>query len=553
LKPNMKIENPLTNRLIGHRYLLLSVLCGLLYLANLGGYRLFDVDEPRYAETARFMVASGDYIVPRFNGAYRFEKPVLTYWLIAAGYRLFGVGEWAARLPSALAGLGTVLLTCLLAGRIRSPGRGLAAGAILACCLQFIALGRWVLTDMHLCFFFTGCLVFFYLGQNEGNDSKARLYFLGAFAFSGFSVLTKGPVGLVLPAAISAAFLFSTGQLHGCLRRIPITLGISLFAAITLPWYVLVTIRSDFEFFRVFILQHNFLRFFGEVAPGGQHIEPFYYYLPWLLAGSYPWTFFALQSVFNPLRPFIRAFGKAQALQGNGAFPLVWTLLVILFFSLSRAKLPTYITPAFPPLAVLLADYLAQTTAVSPGRRPLRLVVPAILGVVFALGLGVYLLAEGNKLAPFSLGNLPYAAAAVILAGPLAAFSFLLTRRLTAAFSLQITGQILFTWLLAFSVLPLVSGHRQEPQIRLIDKADEIIGDRGRLAAYRYHKTALAFYSEKPVMFLEPGETAALDTLNVPFAVITIDRYAEELTSRAPYLKLISSAEHLVLLGQSGN
>ena len=144
--------------IIRRRYLWLILLCGLLYLVNLGGYRLFDVDEPRYAETARYMVASGDYVVPIFNGRYCFEKPVLTYWLIAGSYRLFGIGEGAARLSAALCALGTVLLTCLLAGRLRSPGRGLAAGAVLACSIQFIGLGRWAITDMPLCFFFTARL-----------------------------------------------------------------------------------------------------------------------------------------------------------------------------------------------------------------------------------------------------------------------------------------------------------------------------------------------------------------------------------------------------------
>ena len=160
----MNSDNFLISLLIRYRYPLLSILCGLLYLVNLGGYRLFDVDEPRYAETARFMVASGDYVTPVFNGSYRFEKPVLTYWLIAASYRIFGVNEWAARLPSGLAGLGTVLLTCLLAGRIWGSGRGLIAGVVLASSMQFIFLGRWAITDMHLCFFMTGCLVLFYLG-----------------------------------------------------------------------------------------------------------------------------------------------------------------------------------------------------------------------------------------------------------------------------------------------------------------------------------------------------------------------------------------------------
>ena len=199
----MERENHFIRTLIVHRYTVLCLFCCLLYLTSLGGYRLFDVDEPRYAETARYMTESGDYVLPIFNGAYRFEKPVLSYWLIAASYHLFGVNEWGARFPSALTALGTVLLTCLLAGRLWNAGTGLAAGAILACCLQFIALGRWAITDMHLTLFVSATLVLFYLGTTAEDKKKGRFYHLGSFACSGLAVLTKGPVGFVMPELVA--------------------------------------------------------------------------------------------------------------------------------------------------------------------------------------------------------------------------------------------------------------------------------------------------------------------------------------------------------------
>jgi 4-amino-4-deoxy-L-arabinose transferase-like glycosyltransferase len=544
----MENINSLSGWLVRYRYPVLCLLCGLLYLTNLGGYRLFDVDEPRYAETARFMTASGDYVMPVFNGKYRFEKPVLSYWLIAACYKLFGVNEWAARFSSALAALGTVLLTCLVAGRLWSPGLGLAAGTLLASCLQFIALGRMALTDMHLCFFLTGSLVFFYLGYMSENKTSSKLYHFGAFSFAGLSALTKGPVGLILPLAVGAAFIFSTRGRSGIRGSLSFLPGIIAFMAITLPWYILVTLRSDFQFFRIFILQHNFQRFFGEVAPGGQHVQPFYYYLLCLLAGSYPWSFFALQSILIPLPALIKNIRKAGFSFDKRAFPLVWAWTVLLFFSLSRAKLPTYITPAFPPLAILIAAYWANITGGGHGGR--QLLIPASLSCACAAVGAIFLSIKGSHLAPFPLGKIPLFTAAILLFGPLVAFVLTYKRRFGAAFNAQTIGQLLFTWLLAFYILPLVSEHRQEPQISLIVSAQALLGDRGTLAAYRYRKTALPFYSRRVVLFLEKDQAASLDTLAGPVTVITRENNRSELLSAVPGLKLISRAGDLVLLGR---
>ncbi|HLA40218.1 MAG TPA: glycosyltransferase family 39 protein, partial [Candidatus Glassbacteria bacterium] len=354
------------------------------------------------------MVASGDWLIPRFNGDYRFEKPVLTYWLIGASYTIFGVNEFAARLPSALAALGAVLLACLLAGRIAGSGAGLIAGVILTTCLQFVALGRTCLTDMHLTFFLTAGLVLFYLGLDSERKEPARRYLLGAWAACALAVLTKGPVGLLLPAAIAGAYLLARPDRNAGLRKIPFISGIILFLTISLPWYVAITLASDFEFFRVFILQHNVQRYFGEVAAGGQHVEPFFYYLSVLLAGIYPWSFFVLQALLYPLVSAVRELRNNRSVGDHRLFPLLWALGVLLFFSLSRAKLPTYITPAFPAVAVLLAVYLGDVKERMSCKPKLALILPALLGLVFALALAAYLAFQAGNAVEFPLGILPF-------------------------------------------------------------------------------------------------------------------------------------------------
>jgi len=313
---------------------------------------------------------------------------------------------------------------------------------------------------------------------------------------------------------------------------------------------VLVTLRSDFEFFRVFIIQHNIQRFFADVAPGGQHLEPFYYYLPCLLLGIYPWSFFAVQAIISPVRSLSRRWKSERALTGKTTFPLLWCVLVLLFFSLSRAKLPTYITPAFPPLAILIAGYFYRLASPPSGRRSkASLLVPVLLGVFAAAALAVFLIAGAENIAPFELGNLPLLTALAVSCGPLGAVVLVIRHRLAGAFIFQAAGQTLLALLLALSILPAVSNFRQEPQKRLTEQACAWLGDSGTLAAYRYRKTALSFYSQRVVLYLEADDKGNnIANLPEPLAVITRERHRDELVQKCPFLSILAVDQGLVLL-----
>ncbi|MBW7996027.1 MAG: glycosyltransferase family 39 protein [Candidatus Glassbacteria bacterium] len=529
----MPFGGGVSSLLVRGRYLALLLLCAALYVPNLGGYLLFDVDEPRYAETARVMVETGEWVVPYFNGEYRFEKPVLTYWLIGASYKLFGVGEFGARLPSALAAAGTVLLTCLAAGRLFSSGTGLAAGAILAVCLQFVGLGRMALTDMHLAFFITATLATFVIGIGHPERNRRRLWLLGTWFASALAVLTKGPVGLVLPGAVALAYIALSGDIITKLRNVPWLTGFALFCLTTLPWYAAVTLRSDFEFFRTFIIRHNLQRFAGEVAAGGQHVEPFYYYVPVVLLGVLPWTFFLAQAVIVPMRETAVSLVRSRRVSDPRLFPLLWALGVIGFFSIARAKLPTYVTPAYPALAILLAVYLAglRERARREGALGGSLWIPAALTFGLVAAIGGFLLFGPKDLAPFPLGGLPAWCAAALVAGPLTALILLKKHRLHSALGAAVTGQAAFSLVLALGVLPLVSEHRQKPQKQLVERACDWLGNSGSLAAYRYRKTAIPFYARRTVAYyeLQDLQAGALSGLGRPAAVITRTRHLREL------------------------
>ncbi len=524
-----KLITVLTNR----RYAVLVFLCALVYLPNLGGYLLFDVDEPRYAETARVMADSGEWVLPYFNGEYRFEKPVLTYWLIGGAYKLFGVGEFGARLPSALSAMLTVLLTCLAAGRLFGPGVGLAAGAILAVSLQFVALGRMALTDMHLTLFITATLVFFIVGIEHENQRSKKLWLLACWCASALAVLTKGPVGLVLPGAIAFGYLLLSGESIRKLKEVPWLTGLALFCLLVLPWYVAVTLRSDFEFFNTFIIKHNIQRFAGEVATGGQHVEPFWYYIPVVLLGVLPWSFMLVQAVYSPLRSVLGALVRRKRALDPRLFPLLWALGVIAFFSMARAKLPTYVTPAYPALAVLLAAWLAELRlgVNRDGRIVKNLWIPVAATLLLTVIMGGFLLFKAGGLAPFPLGEIPGWCAAALVAGPASAVGLMLARRLREALGAAVLGQVLFSLVLAFGALPLVSQHRQQPQKILVEQACDWLGNTGTLAAYRYRKTAIPFYAHRKVEYfeLQDMEGNSLASLKRPAAVITRDRHLDEL------------------------
>ncbi|MEA2062164.1 MAG: hypothetical protein U9P14_00575, partial [Gemmatimonadota bacterium] len=379
---------------------------------------------------------------------------------------------------------------------------------------------------------------------------SARWFYLGSFAAAGLAALTKGPVGLVLPGGIAILFMLTCGRLRQSLRRVPWLAGTLILIVICLPWYLAVNFRSDFEFYRVFILQHNLHRFFGKVDAAGQHVEPFYYYLPVLLAGFYPWSFYTIQAVLAPGARFISGLRKKSLDNPGEVFALIWFAAVIVFFSLSKAKLATYITPAFPPLAILIVDYWARKLNVPLVRKSGWIMAPAALGLAAAVVMAAVAIVKGPDLASFPLGALPLLAGAVFLAGPAAALGLLLRDRASGALAAQVAGQMLLAWLVAFGILPQVSRQSREPHVRLAGKAVDYLGDTGTLAAFRYRKTGLIFYSRHTVRFLEQHEIASLDSLPSPLALVTREKYLQQLLNRSPELTELTRDGGLVLLGR---
>jgi 4-amino-4-deoxy-L-arabinose transferase-like glycosyltransferase len=327
---------------------------------------LVGADEPRYAQIAREMLARHDWVTPVLGGKPWLEKPILYYWEAMLSYSIFGVSDWAARIPSAVDATLMVIAVYLFLRRFR-PGFQLDGALMTASGAAVIGFARAASTDMPLAAAFTIAMLAWY-GWYE---SKKRLYLAGFYAFLGFALLAKGPIGPCMAAAIIILFAVAKGDWRLATRTLWIP-GIALFCTVGVPWYVLVQLRNP-EFFRVFVLQHNFARFATDLY---HHEQPFWYYVPVTLLAVIPWVVFVIVALTETVRLWWRE--RRNLLQTEDAlnvFLLIWLLFPVLFFSFSKSKLPGYILPAIPAATVLVAEYVRRhVTAEIAARLPLILV-----------------------------------------------------------------------------------------------------------------------------------------------------------------------------------
>jgi 4-amino-4-deoxy-L-arabinose transferase-like glycosyltransferase len=327
-------------------------------------YPLISPDEPRYAETAREMLDSGKYIIPYLDGIPRFAKPVLFYWLDAFSFKLFGVNEFAARIPSLVAGSGVVSLAFLF-GSIN--GVGILTAVVTMSSLGIFIASKLAITDMLLCFFITAALIFLYLGfdqttyRNKGDhDKRFSISVFLAFIMMALGFLTKGPIAILIPILVIAIFLFLKGDIIGFLQSfyIEIFLGITAMLLINIPWYVLVHIASNGEFTKEFFFADNISRF---LKPHTGHSAPFWFYIPVIFCGLFPWSFFLLQSIFaQDFSSSLNLKSEKKRQELASFFCGIWALVVFLFFSFSSTKLPTYILPIFVALSFFIARWWQQ-------------------------------------------------------------------------------------------------------------------------------------------------------------------------------------------------
>ena len=352
------------------RAALLAGLAFLTFFAGLGRPAITDSDEAFYAQAGREMVETGDWVTPRYNGEHRFEKPVLFYWLVALAYLPAGAGEFAARLPSALAGLGLVLIASACGRRWYDDETALLAGAVTATSFGYVAAARQALPDLALACFIAAATwaAFEALAVPRPPGARRWGWLAAAGAALAAAFLTKGPVGVVLPAlavgppAVWRCIAGGRTRTEGPGRRLARLAGEAgllavICLALTLPWFAAMTATHGVAYLDRFFIAENVERF----ATDRYQIDPrpIWFYLPIVVGGLLPWS--PLMLIFpRPLRGVVAGVRRVGATEIRLA---LWALAPLLFYSLSIGKQPRYVLPVLPPLAILLARGLSRALA----------------------------------------------------------------------------------------------------------------------------------------------------------------------------------------------
>jgi 4-amino-4-deoxy-L-arabinose transferase-like glycosyltransferase len=449
---------------IGWAALILATLY-IGYFSYLGTIGFVGPDEPRYAWIARDMAETGDWVTPRLYGRPWFEKPPLYYWEAAVSFKLFGVSEAAARLPSAFSALLATLGLAWLAWRVHGPGCARWLLLLLPTTVGTIGFSHAAATDMPFSAMVTLAMVIAavplgfvqkapgeVLDVSSGAGASAtpgsHIASLLAFGFLlGLAVLAKGPAGVILCGGAVFLWALLTKRWRTAFRLLH-PVAVAAFCATALPWYILCARRNP-DFFRVFIVEHNFKRY---LTPEFQHIQPWWYYAPILLIALLPWT---ITTAVDGKLP--NASGETPEQKNLRLLLLCFALFTSVFFTISKSKLPGYILPAVLPLAFLLAVGIARKFK---ERRSEKRTALAFAATILALAAGLFRYAWVTPLgadilpAPWTLG-----VCAPLFLGALTGFVLILRRKaFVAAIAMQIA--------LLLAILGLGSGLRwMDPQL----------------------------------------------------------------------------------------
>jgi 4-amino-4-deoxy-L-arabinose transferase-like glycosyltransferase len=456
-------------------------------LFHLGSFGLWEPDEARYAEIAREMLQSGNLLVPHLNYVAYVEKPPLLYWLTTLSFWIFGVSEFAARLPVALSAIAGILATYLFALRAFGRRHAILAAAILATTPLYALMAQVVTTDMMLTALVTIATFALYLHWDEGG----RWCWI-AYVAMGLAVMTKGPVGAAIPILSMLLWLALNRELGGAIAKFRAIPGLLLTLLIAAPWFVAITIREPGFANFYFVGEHLRRAFQTDYS----HSEAFYFYVPVLAVGLLPWSL---------LVPFL----TWRAAQRNPArsFCIVAAGFTVVAFSCASAKLIPYILPAVPPLAVLIADGLVSCAwPAADSRAAIRSPDSRILiesGPMLALlGAGVIVaaIAAPQIRTPYVMAARPamYTIGAILVAGGAVTTAMFVARRNPAGLA-----AIIVTLALA-----LIAGGwarlETEPMrsYAVLSRAIAEAAPDAAIICYHRYVQSLAFYNRRRVVLV---------------------------------------------------
>jgi len=475
--------------------LLMTVLLAL-WIARLGAAPLFDVDEGAFAEATRELTVGHDWGSTTLNGVDRFDKPILIYWFQAISLKVFGLNEFAVRLPSALAAFFWCLAIGQFAWRRFGPSVAIAAAGVLATSLGPMLIGRAATADALLNLLLTLSALDLWRHLENGQDTPRRR----AFAWIGLGLLAKGPVALLIPAAAAALWLFTKRDRSRLQRLVSDWKAWALMAGIAAPWYAYAVARHGMAFVNGFLLHHNVERFTGSLEG---HAGSLFYYLEILPATMLPWT---------PLLVPIAMHLKARWNEPIGRFLLGWLGFVLVFFSLSGTKLPHYVLYGFTPLALLAAQELVAA------KIKMRLALCVSMCALVAIGAAspwiAHTLAQSTSdpLYKALMASAP-PAPWVWVGVPVGLLVFALTiwvpnvrNYLSEADGAVAAGLLGAGWLV-LAVLPWWGQTAQDPirtLARTVPIAQMTLLDRQRVVQWRLHQPSVAFYLNQTAERADP-------------------------------------------------
>src|SRR5262245_12505229 len=506
------------NHRLAH-YALLIAAMALLTLPNLGNHSLWDVDEGVNAEAAREMLEAGNWITPSFNFEIRTAKPALLYWVQATSFSIFGVNEFAARLPSVLAGFLTVLLTYELGRRMFGSIAGLLSGLVLASAIEFCMLAHAATPDATLLLFTVATFYFGWLGLENGQ----LWWFVPAGVAAGLAVLTKGPIGVGLPGLVLLTYLAWNRQLSIIWDR-RVLAAIGVFLLVALPWYILVALETRGVWAAHFLGRHNVHRFFN---PMENHRGPLLYHALGLIVLFAPWSVLLGVALWYGVRGARRRSTDVQVESTRREtrihrLLICWFGCYLIFFSVAATKLPNYVLPLYPALALLTAHFLDswRRGEIVPPKwvMVLSTIGLAMVGVVTAAGL---LIAGGAIPVPIGklrildglddwaiLGVIPVVGAAV------AWFYFRQGNR--AAYVTAFAAACVL-YMAGMAAFPSLSIDEHKAPRALVEQAGACRPtEEVRLAGLYYFQPTLVFYGQRQVKKLESLEQTR-DFLSLPY------------------------------------
>jgi 4-amino-4-deoxy-L-arabinose transferase-like glycosyltransferase len=502
-------------------YVILTTLCLTLYLPNLGVPSLWDIDEGNNLEAAREMLAAGNWHVPTFNFALRVDKPAFLYWLQIFGYLQFGVGEFAGRLPSALAALLTVLTTYELGRKMFSAGAGLCAGIALATAVMFGAAAHFANPDALLAACTTLTFFLFWAGLKH----SGRIWFVPVNVAMAGAVLAKGPVGVVLPVTVVVLYLLVTRQRRLLLDR-RMLVGALAFLIVALPWYLWVGVDTKFAFLRGFIGTHNVNRFLGSMEGHG---GPVYYYLVVLALGLVPASVFLLPTGWQLWKSWrdARTAGEVDQTQDAKVFLLCWILIYVVFFTISRTKLPNYVLPAYPAVALLIGQFLNEwrlgraTPPVWMMRASFACLgligVATAAGFLIASGVMPTALARGRHFP--ELGSWAWLGVLPVVAAILAAWWTRRQQRTAATIGIAVIAVLFLAPLGAWGARVFDHYKSTRPLAQSIHEHQ--VEREVRVAAYEYFQPSMVYYCRREVQSVA-SDAATCEFLRSPIQVFVI-------------------------------